>query len=392
MGAPRRAGTAVCAPAPPGSGASKVTNTGTTRHHRHGHGRDAGDHGPVRRQPRRRPPAGAVQRIEADGDQEGQEQREQRHELVRQDLLEDRQRRQVAPGQPRVAEPRAARRGDSAPSASQNVDGRQEQQQPGQRAAAAEDDRRPRRRARRPCRRSRAEARCGRGSRRSGCTRWRGAAYCPGASSPDSGTPAIGASANSTPDTACGPASPYQVGYASSARSPRRRRAPGRAGRARRAAAAGASPPRRPPAGRRRPRTQAHHQDLGRNEELHDQQRGQEEAVATDGVLLADHDLVQRREQEGRDDEHRDRHVAEGERRDDGRRVAEDQRRRDGARLPGDERPDGGEAGPGAERRGQGQRDVGGGDGPEEPRDRSQRRRRPACPTCSTGGWRRGGR
>ena len=39
-----------------------------------------------------------------------------------------------------------------------------------------------------------------------------GAPYGPGASRPDSGTPEIGASANSTPDTACGPASPYQVG------------------------------------------------------------------------------------------------------------------------------------------------------------------------------------
>ena len=91
-----------------------------------------------------------------------------------------------------------------------------------------------------------------------------------------------------------------------------------------------------------------------------------------DRVLLADHDLVQRGEQEGRDHQDRHRHVAEGDRRDDGRRVAVHQRRRDGARLPADERADGGKAGPRAERRRQRQRDVGGGDRTEEPRDRSQ--------------------
>ena len=37
-------------------------------------------------------------------------------------------------------------------------------------------------------------------------------AYCPGASRPESGTPEIGASANSMPVTACGPARPYQAG------------------------------------------------------------------------------------------------------------------------------------------------------------------------------------
>ena len=50
---------------------------------------------------------------------------------------------------------------------------------------------------------------------------------------------------------------------------------------------------------------QAHHQDLGRNEELCDQQHGQDDAVSLDRVLLADHDLVQRGEQERRDHQHR---------------------------------------------------------------------------------------
>ena len=77
------------------------------------HRGDRGDRRPVRRDPRVGPPVRAVQRVETDRDQEGQEQREQRRELVGQDLFEDRQRRELAPGQPRVAQPCGRRRAGS---------------------------------------------------------------------------------------------------------------------------------------------------------------------------------------------------------------------------------------------------------------------------------------
>ena len=87
----------------------------------------------------------------------------------------------------------------------------------------------------------------------------------------------------------------------------------------------------------------------GEIEELRHQQRGQDEPVPARRMLLADHDLVQRGEEERRDDEDRDGDVAERQRRDDGRRVAVDQRGGDGAGLPGDEGTHGGEAAPRAE-------------------------------------------
>ena len=103
----------------------------------------AGGHGALRlrqlrRQPGRGPPVREVQRIEPDGDQEGQEQGEERHELIRQDLLEDRQCRELPPGQPGMSEP-AGPAEEVGPQRQPEGRCRQEEEQPGEWAAAADD-------------------------------------------------------------------------------------------------------------------------------------------------------------------------------------------------------------------------------------------------------------
>ena len=114
--------------------------------HEHGHQCDrsdrgsghGGQQGSVTRQPGRGPPVREVQRIEPDGDQEGQEQGEERHELIRQDLLEDRQCRELPPGQPGMSEP-AGPAEEVGPQRQPEGRCRQEEEQPGERAAAADD-------------------------------------------------------------------------------------------------------------------------------------------------------------------------------------------------------------------------------------------------------------
>ena len=83
---PHRAGRAGCAPARRERRVEGHEDR-RQRHRCHGDGGDTRQHGTVSRQPRGRAPVCAVQPVETDCDQEGQEQRHQRHELVGQDLL-----------------------------------------------------------------------------------------------------------------------------------------------------------------------------------------------------------------------------------------------------------------------------------------------------------------
>ena len=158
------AGPPVCAPARAAK-ALRVWSSGPTATAATAAGRGGGGHATMRGQPRRRPPAHEVQRRRARRGS-GQEKDEQRRELVRRGLLEDRQLGEVAPGQRQ----RAGAHGcadQRSPSASQIVT-------PVMKTSIQVSGRR---RARSPphgghgdraVRRSRAAGRCGRGSRRSG--------------------------------------------------------------------------------------------------------------------------------------------------------------------------------------------------------------------------------
>ena len=113
------------------------------------------------------------------------------------------------------ARARPARRGGSrpAPTRTSRPPGTGATRRASRRRATIDRPQRGQRHA--PCPRSRAEGRCDRGTRRSGCTRWPAPRTAPVRASPRAGRPRSGANANSTPDTAWGPANPNHVGYAS---------------------------------------------------------------------------------------------------------------------------------------------------------------------------------
>ncbi len=123
------------------SGTLKVTNTGTSAsqgdQHRHAQRPRRAGAAPARSRPAA---MGGHECVDADRDEERHEQRDERGELIREDLLEDRQPRELRPGQPDVREPFGPA-DEERPEGEPDTDHHEHHEQPGEGPASAQDHR-----------------------------------------------------------------------------------------------------------------------------------------------------------------------------------------------------------------------------------------------------------